>query len=181
MKKTLSIAVLLATVALLASIPAGAATLEDRSNEWALSLSSIHQQDIVTNTTYGFQWSHIFRGGHIGLGVAASGFNVDFDDPSVPDENGSAVGPLFTWNWTPRFDRATGFLFATSQGTGGDLADSYDGYAAAGLGVKAFVGNSAAIFVTYTRSRFHGKDFVPDLDQESIDVAVAFYSHHRGH
>jgi hypothetical protein len=165
------------SVFLIAGSSAGhASTLEERRNEWAFSLSSVDVDDIGSTTEYSIDWSWIFEKGYFQFGVTASGFEIDNDDPFAPDSDGATVGPLFIWNWTPSKERATGFLFASAQGVGGDLGDVFDAVGSAGVGAKAFVGSSAAIQVFYSFDKFQGAEGFQDVDQRRLGVAIALYS-----
>jgi hypothetical protein len=164
--------------AVVGSVAANAGVLEEKKNEWAFSLAAVDTDKIGTFTEYGFNWSWIFQGGYHELGVFISAFENDFDDPFFLDEDGSTIGPLYQWNWTPS-KKATGVLGVGVGAVGGDLGDFFDSVAFIGVGVKAFIGNSAAINVIYQFEQMQGKDFIEDLDSSAITVGISIFTHKR--
>lgn len=156
-----------------------AAVLEDKKNEWSFAMSSLDTDDVGESTDLEFQWAWIFSGGHHQLGVAAEYFSVEFDDPLFADADGSAFGPAYQFNWTPKYAAATGFGFAEFLTIGGDSGDVFDTRYSIGVGAKAFVGESASILVRYSFDRFQGTSGFSDLDQRRLEVGIAIYSGRR--
>jgi len=113
------------------------------------------------------------------LGVAVSAFDFEFDDPLIADVDGFSIGPIYQFNWTPDKEWGTGFVVATLQTLGGDLGDVFDTAYSVGVGVKAFVGNSAAVFAFYSFEQFQGASGFQDLDQTRLSVGISLYSHRR--
>ena len=153
-----------------------ASTLEDKKNEWAFSLTATDMEGFGSTAQFTLDWSYIVANGYFQLGVSATGYRVDPDDPFEPESESSSAGPLFEWNWTPKKERATGYLLVSAQGTGGDVADFYDGVGTLGVGVKAFVGNSAAINVLYAFDRLVGASGFDDQDQTRLTVGISLYA-----
>jgi hypothetical protein len=156
-----------------------ASTLEERPFEWIFQASMVDQDDIGETTNVGFNYSYIFDGGYIGLGGRFAYAKVDFDDDLFEDADSYSIGPIFTYNWTPQYKPATGFLFASIRGVGGDASDFFRYATSFGVGVKGFVGNSAAIIAVYEIDKLTGKDDFDDLDQTALSVGLALYSGSR--
>ncbi len=155
------------------------ATLEDRKNEWSFALNYTDEDDVGKSIQYFLDWSWIFERGYHQLGASVSAFDIDYDDPYEPDLDGSVIGPVYQWNWTPSKEWGTGFLLAGYGIVGGDMGDLFENQVIAGVGIKAFVGNSAAIRAIYTFSQMKGEDFVADRDTTSLVVGISLYSHSR--
>ena len=168
----------IATGMLLAcSLTAEGTTLLDHKHEWAFALSRVDQNNVGTTTTYGVNWSHIVSGGHVQFGLTASGVKFESDDQFLQaNQTSSTAGGLFAWNWTPQRERATGFLVVTVQGVGGDLGTAFDSFSSVGVGAKMFVGNSAAVHITYEWGHFQGTGLFKDQDQNSLVVGLALYA-----
>ncbi|MGH9870227.1 MAG: hypothetical protein ACREAA_18950 [Candidatus Polarisedimenticolia bacterium] len=168
-------AVVTAVVMVLAFSSAAASTLEGRLFEWVFRASMVDQDDIGESTEVDFNWSYIVDKGYIGLGLGFSYARFEFDDDDLEDSDAYSIGPLFSWNWTPQY-QATGFLFASISAIGGDGADFFDYSTSIGVGVKAFVGNSAAIVGVIEKDKLVGADDFDDVDQTSLSLGLALYS-----
>ncbi len=168
--------VLLAVLLFLPKTVLNAIALEEYKNEWAFGLSAVDTEDIGNFTEWNVRWAYVFPGGYIQLGVRADAFDTDFDDPFIADEDGSAFGPLFIWNWTPDSNRATGFIDVSVQSIGGDLGDFFDSVVSVGVGVRAFVGDRVSINVVYESQEFQGASGFEDLDQNQLAVLISFFA-----
>jgi len=159
-----------------------ASTLEDKRVEWAFSVASVDQDNIGQTTEIDFEASYIFSGGYFQVGLAASAFDVEFDDDTLDDllgGSGSSIGPVFVWNWFPQAQHVTGYLHVSIQAIGGDVSDVYDAFGSAGVGLKAFIGDSAAINVLLSNETYEGKDNFEDLEQSRLLVGLSLYTHGR--
>ncbi len=162
---------------LMVSLAAYATPLEDKKNEWAFELSAIDVDDVGDFTEFDITWSWIFEGGRHELGAILSYFDFDFD--MGLDEDGYTLGPIYQWNWTPNKEWGTGFAFASYSTAGGDLGDVFDTETAIGAGIKAFVGDSAAISIAYVFSQLEGEAGFQDVDTTGIVVGISIFTHGR--
>ena len=156
-----------------------AAILEEKENEWAFELTRVDLDNVGENTELSFLWSWIFGDGHHQIGVIAGYFNLEFDDPLLLDVDGTSLGPVYQFNFTPNNETATGFVFADFQTIGGDAGDAFDSAYAFGGGVKVFVGNSAAIVAAYEFQEFQGASGFQDEDAQVLSVGIAIYTGQR--
>lgn len=164
---------------LVGPVTVGATILEEKKNEWAFELSAFDVDDVEEGFGYDFTWSWIFNRGYHELGVSISAFDEDFDDPAIQDLDGSSIGPVYQFNWTPNNQKGTGFVFAHAATIGGDLGDVFDTFFSVGIGAKVFVGNSAAVFAFYSFDQFQGASGFQDLDSTGLSVGISLYSHRR--
>jgi hypothetical protein len=160
-------------------ISTSASVLEDKKNTWSFSLVASDVDQVGSFGEYSFRWTHVFKRGYHELGAFISAFSNDYDDPSIIDDNGSVIGPVYQWNWTPSKDWGSGFLFVAIGGVGGDTGDFFDSAASWGVGIRSIVGNSAAITAALQFEQFQGKDSVDDQDATSIVIGITLFSHNR--
>jgi hypothetical protein len=161
------------------SLAAYATPLEDKKSEWAFELSAADIDDVGDFTEADVTWSWIFAGGRHELGVTVSFFDEDFDDPFIADEDGNTFGPIYQWNWTPNKEWGTGFAFVSFSTVGGDAGDVFDTETDIGAGIKAFVGDSAAISIATVFSQLQGKTGFQDVDATGLVVGISIFTHGR--
>jgi hypothetical protein len=172
-------------VALLFVSSAFASTLESKKNEWAFSFSFSDVDDVVPatpadesekETDLDVSWGWIFGKGHHQVGALATYVNVDSDVPAN-ENDGLAIGPLYTFNWTPGKDKATGFLEAAYSTTSGDLGDVVDSIWHVGVGARVFAGDTAAIRITYFFEKAQGAGIFDDQDATGLSAGISFFTH----
>lgn len=162
-------------VAILAVSSAFAGTLENKKNEWAFKFSYTDADSVGKETNLDLSWQYIIGKGYHEVGAVVNYFK---DDPDVGASlDATAIGPKYTWNWTPANDKATGFVAGSYAVTGGDLGDSFDAIWEVNVGAKMFVGNSAAITADFFFSRAMGANGVPDQDSKGIAVGISIFTH----
>lgn len=158
-------------------IGAQASTLEEKKFEWAFRLSASSVDDVGDFSEYGFRWGAILGKGYHEVGGFISAFSNDWDDPFIQDETGSVIGPFYMLHFTPGKTWGSGFLFVAVGDVGGDTGDFFKSATEVGIGIKAIVGNSAAVTVAIERQTFQGEDFVEDREATIIWVALSLFSH----
>jgi len=122
------------------------------------------------------------RKGHFQWGLAASAFDVEYDDDALDDllgGTGSSIGPVFVYNGFPDARHVSGFIHVSIQVIGGDVSDVYQAFGSSGVGLKAFIGDSAAINVMLSNETYDGKGEIEDLRQSSVVVGLSLYTHGR--
>lgn len=156
---------------------AGAGMLDSRKNEWAFSLNYTNQSSTGTATNIDFDWGHLCGQGLVEAGL--SGTYQRLEDKSFGGNTTDATvgGPFMAWNWTPHSDKATGSFQAGVGWVGGDLHSSFDYSLDAALGVKLFVGSSAAVTMQYFYQRLASKSskvngLAEDFDGVAIGISL---------
>lgn len=171
-------------VALLFVSSAFASTLESKKNEWAFDFSYAdnNSDDPAVadekDTNLDGAWSWVFGKGYHQVGALVSYFNLDSDDP-LADVDGLAVGPLYTFNWTPGKDKATGFVEAGYSTTSGDLGDAFDSVIHVGVGARVFAGDTAAIRIVYFFDQLAGATGFADADSTGLSAGISFFTHKK--
>lgn len=161
-----------------------ASTLESKKNEWAFDFSfadnSSDDPAIADekDTNLDGAWSWVFGKGHHQIGALVSYLNVDSDDPTQ-DFDGVAVGPLYTFNWTPGKEKATGFVEAAYSTTSGDLGDGFDSIIHLGVGARVFAGDTAAIRIVYFFDQLAGATGFADADSTGLAAGISFFTHRK--
>jgi hypothetical protein len=166
----------------LAASSAGAGMLDSRKNEWAFSLNYTNQSSTGTATNVDFSWGHLCGQGRLEAGL--SGTYQRLEDKSFGNDTTEATvgGPFMAWNWTPHSDKATGFFQAGVGAVGGDLHNVFDYSLDAELGVKFFVGNSAAVIMQYFYQRLGSKSSDVNGQAEDFDgvaIGIALFTGRR--
>lgn len=159
-----------------------ASTLESKKNEWALDFSyADHSSDdpavaYERDTSLDLAWGWVFGKGRHQVGALVSYFNLHRDTPGV-DRAGLAVGPLYTFNWTPEKDKLTGFVEAAYSTTSGDLGDSFDSVWHLGVGGRVFVWKTAAVRIVYFVDRLQGATGSADADSTGLAAGFSIFTH----
>ena len=150
-----------------------AATLQEKDFETAFALAYVDVDDFGKTTTLDGQWQWLFGKSYNEFGAKLSYLNVDPDSGSGTDA--TIFGPVYTWNWTPASEKATGFLEGFYGFVSGDLGDSADDALEASIGAKVFVGDSAAVRLDYFVQRLFGDDGFDDQDSSGIRVGISIF------
>ena len=162
----------LAVLALVAT-PLSAATLQEKQQETTFSASYTDTDDVGKTIQADGQWQWIFTKGYHELGGLLSYLKLDPDGGSSSDA--TILGPVYTFNWFPKNDKATGFVEASYGIVSGDLGDIFDDRWEASVGGKLFVGNSAAVRFDYFISKLQGADGFDDEDTNGIRVGISIF------
>jgi hypothetical protein len=173
--------VLCAFLAALANSPSRAGMLDSRRNEWAFSVNYTNQTSTATSTDVNFSWGHLLGEGYAEAGLSGTYQRLDDKTAGGSDIEASIGGPFMAWNWTPHSDTASGFLQAGIGAVGGDLHRSFNYSLDAALGVKCFVGNSAAVTLQFFYQRL-GDTSVSGEKKEDLDgvaIGIALFSGRR--
>jgi hypothetical protein len=162
-------------VALLVISPAFASTLESKKHELAFDFAYTDTDSVGKDISLDLGWGWIFSKGYHQVGALVSYFSFDFDDPLAPDIDGVAIGPLYTFNWTPANDKGTGFAEAAYLITSGDLGDVVDSVVHVAVGAKMFAGDSAAIRVSAFYEKNKGVTGFPDQDATGLSAGISIF------
>ena len=155
--------------------------LDSHSSEWAFDLNYTNQTSTATSTDVNFSWGHLIGQGHAEAGLSGTYQRLDDKTAGGSDVEASIAGPFMAWNWTPHSDTASGFLQAGIGVVGGDLHRSFNYSLDAALGVKCFVGNSAAVTLQFFYQRL-GDTSVSGGQKEDLDgvaIGIALFSGRR--
>ena len=101
---------------------------------------------------------------------------VNFDPDFGTSQSATVIGPAYTWNWTPGSDRATGFAQASFSTVGGDLGDAYGSAWQVSVGIKAFVGDSAAVTARVFHQTLVGSNFFADIETNGLAVGISIFT-----
>ena len=160
--------------------PAGAATLQESAQEWAFAASWVGDGDHYF-ASVDFEWQWISPAGRHEIGALVSYAAAPPPGRAGEDEDDALLlGPVYTWNWTPRFDRATGFLELSAGEITGDLSDDYERTAYGALGAKLFLGDSAAVTVRlFRRVLTAQREEDDDRTATGIAIGLSLFTSHR--
>ena len=153
--------------------PALASTLAEKQQETSFSFSYVDTDDIGKTTALDGQWEWIFGKGYHEVGANLSYLNIDPDNGSSSDA--VIFGPVYTWNWMPSHEKATGFLEASYGFVSGDLGDVADAAWLASVGAKVFVGDSAAVRFDYFIQSLTGANGFDDQDSSGIRIGISIF------
>ena len=104
---------------------------------------------------------------------ATAGFSDDDNFDSY------SFGPLLVMNFLPE-KPVTPLMSAQVETIGGDAGDFFDFAVAVGVGIRAFIGNSASLDVSVRRIRFEsGVDFLDDQYDTQLHIGGSFYFGNR--
>lgn len=172
MRSWLARLAVLALIGLVAPM-ASASTLADKQHESSFSFSYEDVDNFGKTTSIDGDWQWIFGKGYNELGATLSYEKIDFDGGGSADA--TIFGPVYTWNWMPEKEKATGYLRAAYGFVSGDLGDLFDTAWQASVGAKVFVGNSAAVRLEYFFQSLTGADNFPDQDSNGISVGISIF------
>ena len=164
-----------------AAAPAAAGTLDSRRCEWAFDLNYTGSNGGSSSTTdVRFAWGYLIGAGYSELGLNGTYQRVKDDRFSDPDTSLSIVGPFYTWNWTPRATRATGLVTIGAGAVAGDFSDIYDYSLEGSIGVKLFVGDSAAVTARYFFQSLGSNSAYGDSEQlTGLAIGIALYTNRK--
>lgn len=169
-----------ALVAGLFSFPTDAATLDERRSEWAFDLSAIQDTEDASSINLRFSWGHIVGRGYAEWGATAAYLREDDTNEGSEVRKFKSVGGFYTWHWTPRSERATGFLTLGLAGVGGDTGGA--DYSIEGdLGMKFFFSRTAAVRASYFARSFRGFGDAGESQRfDGIIVGIALFTGLKG-
>ncbi|HEV8374805.1 MAG TPA: hypothetical protein VGR38_01070 [Candidatus Polarisedimenticolia bacterium] len=165
----------LASVILIGALasPVSASTLTEKKYETSFAFSYDDTDDVGKSIDLDGQFQWIFGDGRHEIGPKVTYFK--FDPDLGPSTDGLLIGPVYTWNWMPAKDKATGFLEAAYEFASGDLGDVADAAWEASVGAKVFVGDSAAIRFDYYFRSLMGADSFDDQDSSGVRVGLSIF------
>ena len=155
------------------AFPSSASTLADKQQETSFSASYVDTDDVGKTMQADGQWQWIFGKGYSEFGAGLSYLKVDPDAGSSSDA--TILGPVYTFNWTPGSQKATGFVEASYGFVSGDLGDFFDDALQASVGAKIFVGNSAAVRFDYFVQKLQGADNFDDQDSNGLRIGISIF------
>ena len=154
--------------------PAAAAVLDERMHELTFDFSYIDTDDIGSQTLLSVAWLFILSNGYVEVGRELEYFKVELDDFDETFD-ATAIGPRVDFNFTPA-NPVTGFLTASFAFFGGDFGDVFDNGIRFGVGLKAFMGDSAAINVILGRETLYAaEDFIDDQDSTFLIAGLSVF------
>ena len=154
--------------------PAFASTLSEKKNETSFSVSYEDVDNFGKTTSIDGQWQWIFGKGYHEVGATLYYLKLDPDVGSGADA--TIIGPVYTWNWMPANDKATGFVEAAYGFVSGDLSDFVDAAWQASVGAKVFVGDSAAVRFDYFHQSLLGADNFDDQDSSGVRIGISIFA-----
>ncbi|HYV85351.1 MAG TPA: hypothetical protein VFB49_05535 [Patescibacteria group bacterium] len=172
------VCLLWAILGMLAVPSASAGMLDNSNNEWAFDLNYTNQSSNASSTNVNFSWGHLIGQGYTEAGLSGTYQRLDDKTSGGNTVDATIAGPFFAWNWTPHSGTATGFLQAGVGGIGGDLDKSFDFALDAALGVKCFVGNSAAVTAQFFFQRLGSRKNTTGQNEnfDGIAIGIALYT-----
>jgi hypothetical protein len=179
-----SLAVLLSTiVGVLAAAPALAGTLDSRESEWTFDLNYTNQSSVGSTTSFRFAYGYLIGKGYSELGIESTYARLDDKTSGGGTFNSSVYGLFYAWNWTPMSARATGFLSIGAGSVGGNANRGFDYALDGAIGVKLFVGDSAAVTARYIYQRFerlNGSSFSANSeDFTGVAIGLSLYTNRK--
>ena len=170
----------LAIAAAAATTPAVASTLQESSQEWAFAASWLGNGGNYF-ASVDFRWQYISPAGRHEIGALVSYTAAPpAANPEEDEEDALLLGPVYTWNWTPRFERASGFLELSAGEITGDLSHDYELTAYGAIGVKVFSGDSAAVTLRlFRRILTAQREADDDLMTTGIGIGLSLFASHR--
>jgi hypothetical protein len=163
-------------VALLLVSPVFASALEDKKTEWAFDFNYDDTDNVGKSIDLDVTASWMFAKGRSQVGALVSYFDFDFDDPLDTDVDGLAIGPIYTFNFTPDNDKVTGLGEVAYSITSGDLGDAVDSIIHVGVGARLFVGDSAAVRLVAYYDKAQGADGFADQDATGLSVGISIFT-----
>jgi hypothetical protein len=173
MRKWLAGFAVLTLIGLVAS-PVLASTLAEKQHETSFALSYEDVDNFGKTTSIDGQWQWIFGKGYNELGALLSYLKVSPDSGSSTDA--TIIGPIYTFNWMPDNDKATGFVEGAYGFVSGDLSDFFDAAWQASVGAKVFVGDSAAIRFDVFHQSLLGADNFDDQDSDGFRIGISIFA-----
>lgn len=163
-------------VALLLVSPVFASALEDKKMEWAFDFDYADTDNVGTSTTLNVLGNYSFSKGRSQVGGLLTYFKLDSDDPLDPDVDGLTLGPIYTFNFTPDNDKATGLVEVAYSFASGDLGDVVDSVIHFGVGARLYVGDAGAVRLIAFYDKAAGADGFADQDSTGLSVGLAIFT-----
>ena len=177
-----SAVLLSAVIGIVAAAPAVAGTLDSNKSEWTFDMNYTNQSSVGSTTNVRFAYGYLPGKGYSEIGLDGTYMRIE-DNTFGGTTDSTVLGLFYAWNWTPTSSRATGFLSIGAGGLGGDLHTVFDYSVDGALGVKLFVGNSAAITARFTYQRLYASTSSGfssnDEDFTGVAIGLALYTNRK--